>query len=128
MGNIVVTGAMVKCSFGTVPAALAVTTQAKLMIGGKPAATIQDMSPIVNIPSCGMCSSMANPTVASATAAALGVLTPMPCVPSTVGTWMPTQVKVTAGGKPCLINDSTVMCAYGGCITIKSPGQQKVNI
>ncbi len=128
MGNIVVTGAMVQCSFGTVPATLAATTQAKLMIGGKPAATIQDMSPIVNIPSCGMCSSMANPTVASATAAALGVLTPMPCVPSTVGTWTPTQVKVTAGGKPCLINDSTVMCAYGGCITITSPGQQKVNI
>lgn len=128
MGNIVVTGALVQCSFGTVPATLAATTQAKLMIGGKPAATIQDMSPIVNIPSCGMCSSMANPTVASATAAALGVLTPMPCVPSTAGTWTPTQFKVTAGGKPCLINDSTVMCAYGGCITITSPGQQKVNI
>ncbi len=128
MGNIVVTGALVKCSFGTVPAALNATTQTKLMIGGKPAATVQDVSPLVNIPSCGMCSSMANPTVASATAAALGVLTPMPCIPSTAGTWTPTQFKVMAAGKPCLKNDATVMCAYGGCITITSPGQQKVNI
>ncbi len=128
MGNIVITGAFVKCPFGTTPAALTVTSQSKLMIGGKPAATIQDASPIVNISSCGMCSSLANPTVASATAAALGVLTPMPCIPSTAGAWMPTQFKVTAQGKPCLKNDSTVMCTYGGCITITSAGQQKVSL
>jgi hypothetical protein len=39
----------------------------------KLAATIMDYAPIVNIPPFAMCQSLANPTVATATTAALGV-------------------------------------------------------
>jgi hypothetical protein len=83
MGMQVVAGATMMCSFGAAPSALIVLPQNKTMTGGPPAANIMDHKPIVNIPTFGACTSLANPTVAAATAAALGVLTPMPCVPNT---------------------------------------------
>jgi hypothetical protein len=95
----------------------------RVMIGGKPAATIPDIIPGVNIPPFGMCTSLANPTVASATVAALGVLTPMPCVPVPVGPWKPGALRTLIGGKPALTSGSTCNCAYGGIITITFPGQ-----
>ena len=126
MGVLVVSGALLKCSFGTTLANLTVTSQIKVLAEGKPAATIKDTAPMVNVSSCGMCMSLANPQVATATAAAMGVLTPQPCIPSTVASWIPTQMKCLAGGSPCLANDSTLMCMYGGVITIVSPGSTKV--
>lgn len=68
---------------------------------------------------------MGNPTVAAATAAAAGVLTPQPCTPSPTGVWM-CPGKIRVGGKPVLTNDGTLMCAYGGTIAIKNPGQKTV--
>ncbi len=78
MGIQVAMGAMMTCSFGVAPGSLIVLPTSLVMAGGVPAATIMDSKPIVNIPPFGMCNSMANPTVIAATAAALGVLTPMP--------------------------------------------------
>lgn len=69
------------CSFGAAPSVLSVTSDPTVLAESKPLATITDYAPIANIPPFGVCSSLANPTVASATAAALGVLTPMPYVP-----------------------------------------------
>lgn len=124
MGVLVAAGASVLCPFGTTPATLNVTSQSIVLAEGKPVATIQDTAPIVNITSCGMCSSLANPQVAAATAAALGVLTPQPCVPAVAGTWIPTQMKCIADGKPCLTNDANAICSYGGSLTIIDPGQK----
>lgn len=120
-----VAGASVVCSFGGAPANLNVTSQTTLFVDGKLAATIQDAAPIVNVPGCGMCTSLMNPQVQAATAAALGVLTAQPCVPAPAGMWTPTQTKAFAEGKPCLANDSKLMCAYGGQITVVNPGQTK---
>ncbi|GAB2460544.1 hypothetical protein GCM10027265_07080 [Jatrophihabitans fulvus] len=91
------------------------------MIEGKPAATITDCAPMVNVPPFGMCTTLSNPTVASATAAALGVLTPMPCVPVTTP-WKPGAIKTMLGGKPALTSSSTCQCSWGGVITITFPG------
>ena len=117
MGLAVVAGAMVQCPFGTMPANLIVTSQSTVLAEGKPVATIADTF-AANIPTCGMCSSIANPQVAAATAAALGVLTPQPCVPAVAGTWIPAQTKCLAGDKPCLTGEATAICSYGGTLGI----------
>jgi hypothetical protein len=112
---------------GTAPAPIKVTSQSKVMTQGKPAATIQDAAPMSNVGPFGMCTSLANPAVASATAAALGVLTPQPCTPVPAGIWIPTKPKVLVEGKPCLTQDCKMMCSYAGSISITLPGQTKVN-
>lgn len=121
MGKPAVTStAMVQCSFGAAPGTLNVLP-AGVMIEGKPAATITDSAPMVNVPSFGMCSSLANPTVAAATAAALGVLTPMPCVPQTTP-WVNGATTTMIAGKPGLTLGAQCMCAYAGVIQVINPG------
>lgn len=124
MGQIVVSGAIAACSFGTAPGNINVSSQMKCLSEGRPVATIQDAS-AVNITPFGMCTTLSNPQVAAATAAAMGVLTPQPCVMVPAGGWIPTKPNVLVGGKPCLTSESKLMCSYGGCISITSPGQLK---
>ena len=116
-------GAMVMCSFGLAPASLEVLPASNVMIEGKPAATIESMAP-VNIPTFGMCTSLANPEVATATAAALGVLTPMPCVPA-LTPWIPLSPLTLIGGQPALVSGSTCICAFAGVVQITFPGTTK---
>jgi hypothetical protein len=127
MGQLVVSTAMMACTFGAAPAALTILPTNKTM-AGTPAATIMDMIPMTNIPTFGMCMSIANPTVASATAAALGVLTPMPCIPATTAPWTPGSPTVLIGKMPALNNTSQCMCMWAGVITITSPGQVKTMV
>jgi hypothetical protein len=92
------------------------------------AVSVMDNMPIVNIPPFGMCTSLANPTVATATSAALGVLTPMPCIPATSAPWMPGSPQVMIGGVPALNDSSKLMCNWGGVISITFAGQVQVQI
>lgn len=84
MSKRVCMGATIRCSLGIAPSTLIVLPANRVMTSSMHAATILDNKPLVNILPFGMCSSIANPTVAAATSAALGVLTPMPCIPATV--------------------------------------------
>jgi len=79
--------------------------------------------PMSNIPTFGMCSSPSNPTVIAATAAALGVLTPMPCVPVTVAPWIPGAPTVLTGSMPTLTNSCKLLCTWAGSISITFSGQ-----
>lgn len=115
-------GTMLMCSFGMAPSSLTVLPASKVLCG-TPAANIMDQVPMVNIMPFGMCSSLLNPTVSAATAAALGVLTPMPCIPVITGPWMPGCPTVLVGGKPAASNMCKCMCAYGGVIQPTAPGQ-----
>ena len=123
----VTAGAALTCSFGVAPSALLVTPE-KQVVATTPAANIMDFVPIKNIPTFGMCTTVTNPAVASATAAALGVLTPMPCVPVTTTPWTPGSATCKIGGMPALNNTCTCMCTWGGVITIGYPGQATVNV
>ena len=114
MGHPAVMTAMCMCSFGAAPATLSVTSQQTVMIGGQLAATFMDNK----FPTFGMCSNPANPQVASATAAAAGVLTPMPCVPNILAPWTPGCPTVMVCNKLLLNNSSKLMCSYGGLIQI----------
>ena len=110
MATFVCMGAMLQCSFGMAPSQFIVPDPTRPMVDNKPRANIMDNVPMKNIMPFGMCQSMANPTVASATAAACGVLTPMP------------------GGKelvcnmPALLDNCKLVCMYGGNISVSNPG------
>lgn len=127
MGQQVCAGAMLKCSFGMAPGTLMVLPLNQVMTV-MPDANIMDNKPMVNILPFGMCMSMANPQVAAATAAALGVLVPMPCLPVTSAPWMPGSPTVLLGNMPTLNNASKLMCMFGGVIEICMPGQMTVAV
>ncbi len=129
MGQQVVMGAMMQCSFGAAPSSLIVIPKGPpTMAGGPLAATIMDFAPIANIPPFGVCSSIANPMVAAATAAAFGVLTPMPCIPVTVAPWVVGAPTVLINNFPALNNSAKCMCTWGGVISINMPGQFTVQV
>jgi uncharacterized Zn-binding protein involved in type VI secretion len=113
------------CSFGAGPAAFAATQP--MVKATTPAGLISDVTP-ANIPGFAMCMSPANPQVIAATSAALGVFTPQPCIPVPTGPWTPGSPTVKIGGVPALDNASTCSCAWGGMITVSSPGQMTVTV
>ncbi len=119
---------MLMCSFGTAPGALLVLPANRVTAGGTPAANIMDNIPIVNIPTFVMCMTPSNPMVASATAAAMGVLTPMPCIPATAAPWAPGSLAVLIGSMPAVTSACTLMCSYGGVITVTTPAAVTVMV
>ena len=128
MAQLVCSGATLNCSFGMAPSQLVVLPTNRVNAGGMPAATIIEHTPMVNISPFGMCTSQANPQVAAATAAAGGVLTPMPCIPVIPAPWAPGSTTVMIAGSPALNNNCQANCTWGGLLTFSMPGQQTVNI
>lgn len=123
MGQLVVNSAMLQCAMGLAPGTLTVLPMSRIVASGQPVANIMDSKPFLNITGFGMCMSLANPTVAAATAAAFGALVPMPCTPMTTAPWVPGSPTVMSGPAPALTSTSQCICAYGGVIQITMPGQ-----
>ncbi len=121
-------GAMMTCSFGMAPSSLIVLPLNRVMTNKMPAANIMDNVPMLNILPFGACNSLSNPTVASATSAAMGVLTPMPCIPVTVAPWTPGTSDVMIANMPSLNNTCTLNCMWGGIISISQAGQVTVQV
>jgi hypothetical protein len=124
MPKLVVQGASLSCSMGNAPSSLSVLPVN--MVSGPSsmaAATVQDFTPMVNVMPFGMCMSPSNPQVAAATAAALGVLTPQPCIPMTAAPWTPGSNTVTVAGLAALNDSSTCQCTWGGAVSITDAGQ-----
>ena len=119
-------GAQIKCTFGAAPSVLAVIPKKVHAVG--PAASIMDKLPVVNIPPFGMCSSPNNPAVIAATAAAMGVFTPAPCMPVIPMPWAPGSPTVLNENIITLHQPSKVMCCWAGMISVVMPGQAKVQV
>lgn len=128
MPAVVVKGAALACSFGAAPAVLSPTpnpaapTDTQMQV-----AVVTDSVPNVNIPTFGMCLSIANPAVQSATTAASGVFTPAPCVPATSGPWAPGSASARVFGTPVLLQTAVCNCLWAGVVSVTQPGQIGVN-
>lgn len=122
-GSYVASTALLTCTFGSMPAKLKVYPDRTVYLAGKPMANISDHIPSYNIPSFGMCRSLANPKVEAATAAAHGVLTPRPCTPNTTMPWMGGKRDYLIKGQPALLKSCTCMCRWAGKISIIHDGQ-----
>ena len=121
-------GATMQCSFGAAPSALVVLPTNRVLTQNVPDANIMDHIPMVNIMPFGVCSSPAFPATAAATAAALGVLTPMPCVPATPAPWVTGAPTVLLANFPTLDNISKLMCIFGGVIQFTTAGEETVMV
>lgn len=126
MGVLVCGGATLSCSFGATQSMLSLLPVSKVISGVMVMATVADYVPLLNVPPFGMCSCPQNPMVAAATTAAMGVLTPVSCVPVLTTPWAPGSSKVLIGKKPALDNDCKLTCMWGGVIQVENPGQSKV--
>lgn len=121
-------GAQMMCSFGMAPSNLVVLPVNRVFTDMMPDANIMDHIPLVNIMPFGACTTPSNPVVAAATAAALGVLTPMPCIPATTTPWVTGGITVNLGNFTTLDNVSQLMCMWGGVITFVDPGEETVMV
>lgn len=119
----VCSGAMVKCTMGTCPARLTVLPTRTVFLAGQPMANISDHISMVNLAPFGSCRSLGFPSTAAATAAAHGVLTPMPCMHNTPAPWMGGKMDYLIKGQPALLKSCTCQCMWGGTITLINNGQ-----
>lgn len=125
MPELLTTGCILACTFGAAPSVLDVLEEPgkPAIEGGLVAATIFDMIPDDNILPFGVCTSLENPEVASATAAAEGVLTPMPCEPVVVDPWDPPSAILSYMDMPLASVVSKCMCSWGGEIAVVDPAE-----
>jgi hypothetical protein len=128
MPKLVVNGATMKCNQGMAPATLTILPVNGSNGDEQPAGTIMDHIPMVNVAPFGMCQTTANPQVAAATAAAMGTLTPQPCIPVLPSPWSPGAEVVTIQGIKALSDDSKCTCAWTGSIAITDPGSSELTV
>jgi hypothetical protein len=128
MPLLVADGARLMCGCGTNPSSLVLAPR-PYTADGLMLAHVEDNVPLANVQPFGMCTTMANPAVAAATAAAQGVLTPQPCVPMLPMPWnggskyLSQNVPPTRS-LPVLTNQSTLDCAYTGRIQVIEPASR----
>lgn len=118
----VVMGAMLQCSFGAAPSTLSVIPAGRPLVENMPAANISDFAPMVNIMPFGVCIAPTNPAFIAATTAALGVPTPVPCMPIVTTPWIPGSTGALVANLPALNNTCQNLCLWAGVIMITNPG------
>lgn len=120
----VVAGATLSCSEGDQQSKLKMPYSHGVFTKFQPQMNIMDYVPFVNIMPFGKCHTLANPAVASATAANHGTLTPMPCTPVLTTPWIRGKDNTLVAKQPALLSVSTNTCLYCGTIQIDDDGQE----
>lgn len=125
MAKLVVSGAVLECSQSMPPKAPGTfnTLPGPSRADLRPVGVSTDITPMMCVSSFGMCNSTSNPAVIAATAAALGVHTPAPCVPAPAGEWTKCSRSYKVDELPTITEDSTLQCMWNGKITVTSAGQ-----
>jgi len=100
----VTTGALLKCSCGSMPTPLT-SSNTTVEIAGQLACTTSDKIPLVNIVPFGICKT-----------------TKIPCMPA-LTVWLDFQWDVKFGGANPLLNTSWIMCGLGGKVEVQHTGQ-----
>jgi hypothetical protein len=85
---------------------------------GNEIANISDHKPMVHVHPFGLCHSLANPVVATATALNGGILKPMPCIPNTLSPWLGSKPNIKIDHIPVLLTNCKLMCMWAGTIEI----------
>lgn len=111
----VVEGAMLRCSQGTIPMVLRVTSNRKKKINVRCVATVADHKPMLNVGLFGICLKLTKAN-------------PVPCVCATPKPWEKGYKKEKIGKYMPLLGKSTLKCTVGGKITIADTGQKKEDI
>ena len=119
----VCSGAMMRCTMGSSPAKLTVLPSRTVFLAGQPMANISDHKSMVNLAPFGVCRSLGFPPTASATAAAHGHLTPMPCMHNTPAPWFVGKMDYFIKGQPALLQSCKCQCMWGGTISLINNGQ-----
>lgn len=117
MTMLVTQGTTCQCSFGSAPTPVSVMPMSQASSMNMPVLTTAMIVPMTNVQPFGMCTSLSNPQVAAATTAAMGALTPQPCIPVIPAPWAPPAAQVTISGMPAASMDSKCTCAWGGQIS-----------
>lgn len=122
--SFIVVGSSINCSFGDKDTKLTAPFSHGYYFKDKAVLNIADFIPIKNIFPFGQCSSLSNPTVATATAANNGKLQKMPCIPVITTPWIGGKVDVLVENQPALLNTCKNVCTWCGQITITKDGQE----
>jgi hypothetical protein len=109
MPALVVLGATLRCTNGSVPGVLNLPATRGINAGGRTVARVTDTVAGVNIPSFGTCT------------ATIGA-----CTPALPGPWVPGSASVLGGNVPLLHQGCTCQCQRGGTLSILTPGQSTV--
>ena len=120
----VVAGATLSCTQGDQTSRLTMPVSHGVYVKEKAQMNRMDFKPSVNIQPFGLCQTTANPSVAAATAANNGILTPMPCTPVVTMPWINGKDDQLIENSPALTNQSLNMCLYSGTIKVEDDGQE----
>lgn len=106
MSKIIANNSQMKCSSGSAPASIKVTSQTSHKVSGQLIATEKDKASMSNIPNFGNCKSQPKDP---------------PCVPSPTS-WSKVSTITSINGAKALLQISECSCAKGGKITFVGSG------